>query len=162
MRGANTRITLNRHRTWRKNFSPCLPKQKQFISDAGHELKTPLMSISGYAEIIENGMVRPEDIQNFAGRIHAEASRLSELVEDIIRLSRLDEAESDDEHSQDAYEADFVQQTQAVLPQVRSADIQNWSARPRCQTGTASHSPALVLRRIAAPSFRKCTLIGTF
>ena len=70
--------------------------RREFSANVSHELKTPLMSISGYAEIIENGMVRPEDIQNFAGRIHAEASRLSELVEDIIRLSRLDEAESDE------------------------------------------------------------------
>ena len=49
------------------------------------------MSISGYAEIIENNMVKPEDIPKFAGRIHSEASRLSSLVEDIIKLSRLDE-----------------------------------------------------------------------
>ena len=66
--------------------------RREFSANVSHELKTPLMSISGYAEIIENGMVRPEDIQKFAGRIHAEASRLSNLVEDIIRLSRLDEA----------------------------------------------------------------------
>jgi two-component system phosphate regulon sensor histidine kinase PhoR len=70
--------------------------RREFSANVSHELKTPLMSISGYAEIMENGMVRPEDIQNFAGRIHAEASRLSELVEDIIRLSRLDEAEADE------------------------------------------------------------------
>lgn len=51
------------------------------------------MSISGYAEIIENNMVKPEDIPKFAGRIHSEASRLSSLVEDIIKLSRLDETD---------------------------------------------------------------------
>ena len=60
--------------------------RREFSANVSHELKTPLMSISGYAEIIENGMVRQEDIQNFAGRIHTEASRLSALVEDIIRL----------------------------------------------------------------------------
>ena len=65
--------------------------QRQFAGNAAHELKTPLMSISGYAEIIENNMVKPEDIPKFAGRIHSEASRLSSLVEDIIKLSRLDE-----------------------------------------------------------------------
>ena len=67
--------------------------RREFSANVSHELKTPLMSISGYAEIIEHGMVRQEDIPNFAGRIHAEASRLTNLVEDIIRLSRLDEAE---------------------------------------------------------------------
>ena len=67
--------------------------RREFSANVSHELKTPLMSISGYAEIIENGMVRKEDIPGFAGRIHAEASRLSNLVEDIIRLSRLDEAD---------------------------------------------------------------------
>lgn len=65
--------------------------RREFSANVSHELKTPLMSISGYAEIIENGIARSEDIQKFAGRIHSEASRLSSLVEDIIKLSRLDE-----------------------------------------------------------------------
>ena len=61
--------------------------RKEFSANVSHELKTPLMSISGYAEIMENGMVRPEDIPEFAGRIHHEATRLKTLVEDIIELS---------------------------------------------------------------------------
>ncbi len=65
--------------------------RKEFSANVSHELKTPLMSISGYAEIMENGMVRPEDIPEFAGRIHHEATRLKNLVEDIIELSKLDE-----------------------------------------------------------------------
>ncbi|HIU75071.1 MAG TPA: PAS domain S-box protein [Candidatus Pelethocola excrementipullorum] len=65
--------------------------RREFSANVSHELKTPLMSISGYAEIIENGLVKSGDIQNFAGRIHDEASRLTTLVEDIIKLSRLDE-----------------------------------------------------------------------
>ena len=56
-----------------------------------HELKTPLTSISGYAEIMKNGLVKPEDIGVFSERIYNEASRLITLVEDIIKLSRLDE-----------------------------------------------------------------------
>ena len=56
-----------------------------------HELKTPLTSISGYAEIMKNGMVRPEDIPIFSERIYKEARRLITLVEDIIKLSKLDE-----------------------------------------------------------------------
>lgn len=65
--------------------------RKEFSANVSHELKTPLTSISGYAEIIENGMVKPGDIPCFAGRIHKEALRLINLIEDIIQLSRLDE-----------------------------------------------------------------------
>ena len=65
--------------------------RKEFSANVSHELKTPLMSISGCAEIMENGLVRPEDIPEFAGRIHHEATRLKNLVEDIIELSKLDE-----------------------------------------------------------------------
>ena len=65
--------------------------RKEFSANVSHELKTPLTSISGYAEIMENGLVRPEDIPEFAGRIHHEATRLKTLVEDIIELSKLDE-----------------------------------------------------------------------
>lgn len=67
--------------------------RREFSANVSHELKTPLMSISGYAEIMKNGLVRPEDMKNFAGRIFDEASRLSTLVGDIIKLSRLDEAD---------------------------------------------------------------------
>ena len=56
-----------------------------------HELKTPLTSISGYAEIMKDGLVRPEDMKGFSERIYHEAKRLITLVEDIIKLSRLDE-----------------------------------------------------------------------
>ena len=56
-----------------------------------HELKTPLTSISGFAEIIKNDLVKTEDIPRFAGRIYDEAQRLIILVEDIIKLSQLDE-----------------------------------------------------------------------
>ncbi len=65
--------------------------RREFSANVSHELKTPLMSISGYAEIMENGLVRSEDIPEFAGRIHHEATRLKTLVEDIIELSKLDE-----------------------------------------------------------------------
>lgn len=58
-----------------------------------HELKTPLTTIMGYAEIIGNGIARTEDIPEFAGKIRLEAARLLSLIEDIIKLSRLDENE---------------------------------------------------------------------
>ena len=65
--------------------------RKEFSANVSHELKTPLTSISGYAEIMKNGMVRPEDIPLFSERIYKEARRLIHLVEDIIKLSKLDE-----------------------------------------------------------------------
>lgn len=65
--------------------------RREFTANVSHELKTPLMSISGYAEIIMNRMVQPEDIPDFAGRIYQEANRLKSLVEDIIKISRLEE-----------------------------------------------------------------------
>lgn len=65
--------------------------RKEFTANVSHELKTPLTSISGFAELIKNGMVKEEDLERFAGRIYDEAQRLMVLVEDIIKLSQLDE-----------------------------------------------------------------------
>ena len=65
--------------------------RREFTANVSHELKTPLTSISGYAEMIESGIVRQEDLVPFAARIHSEASRMIQLVEDLLALSRLDE-----------------------------------------------------------------------
>lgn len=65
--------------------------RQEFTANVSHELKTPLTSISGYAEMIETGMARAEDIRAFAERIHREADRMLSLVSDIIKLSELDE-----------------------------------------------------------------------
>ena len=65
--------------------------RREFSANVSHELKTPLTSISGYAEIMKDGLVRLEDMQHFSEKIYQEASRLITLVEDIIKLSRLDE-----------------------------------------------------------------------
>ena len=65
--------------------------RREFTANVSHELKTPLTSISGYAEIIESGIAKPEDIPVFAGKIHSEAKRLVNLVNDILELSQLDE-----------------------------------------------------------------------
>ena len=67
--------------------------RREFSANVSHELKTPLQSIIGSAELIENGMVKPEDLPRFVGHIRSEAARLVALVEDIIRLSQLDEGE---------------------------------------------------------------------
>ncbi len=69
--------------------------RREFSANVSHELKTPLMSISGYAELMMNGMVEQDKVPEFSGRIYHEASRLSSLVSDIIQLSRLDEKNSD-------------------------------------------------------------------
>ncbi len=69
--------------------------RREFSANVSHELKTPLMSISGYAELMMNGMVGTDKVPEFSGRIYHEASRLSSLVSDIIQLSRLDEKNSD-------------------------------------------------------------------
>ena len=65
--------------------------RKEFTANVSHELKTPLQSIMGSAELIENGLVKTEDMPRFVGHIRTEAERLLTLIEDIIRLSRLDE-----------------------------------------------------------------------
>lgn len=67
--------------------------RREFSANVSHELKTPLTSISGFAEIIQDGFVQPEDVKKFAGRIYKEAQRLIQLVEDTIRISQLDEGE---------------------------------------------------------------------
>ena len=65
--------------------------RKEFSANVSHELKTPLTSISGYAEIMKSGLVKPEDMVSFSERIYNEASRLITLIGDIIKLSKLDE-----------------------------------------------------------------------
>jgi len=70
--------------------------RREFTANVSHELKTPLHSISGCAEIMKNGLVRPEDMPQFISQIYTEAQRLIVLVDDIIRLSRLDESSGED------------------------------------------------------------------
>ncbi len=65
--------------------------RREFTANVSHELKTPLQSIIGSAELLENGLVKQEDVPRFVGHIRTEAGRLVTLVEDIIRLSQLDE-----------------------------------------------------------------------
>ncbi|MCI6858806.1 MAG: ATP-binding protein [Eubacterium sp.] len=68
--------------------------RQDFTANVSHELKTPLTAISGYAELIENGMVAPSEIGEFAGKIRKNARRLLSLINDIIRLSELDSADT--------------------------------------------------------------------
>ncbi len=74
--------------------------RRDFSANVSHELKTPLTTVMGCAEIIRDGVAKPQDIAGFADKIHSEASRLLKLIEDIIRLSKLDEAELTEEFRQ--------------------------------------------------------------
>jgi len=69
--------------------------RQEFTANVSHELKTPLQSISGYAELLKSGMVREEDVQQFAERIYSESQRMITLVNDILELSHLDEGMAD-------------------------------------------------------------------
>lgn len=80
--------------------------RREFTANVSHELKTPLTSISGFAEIINDGFVKPEDTKKFAGRIFKEAQRLITLVNDVIKISQLDEGKLPYEKEEvDLYEA---------------------------------------------------------
>ena len=91
--------------------------RREFSANVSHELKTPLNVVSGYAELMKNGMVQPEDVPAFAGNIYQEAQRLITLVEDIIKVSRLDEnigefpKEQTDLHELAELAADCLQST---------------------------------------------------
>ena len=78
--------------------------RKEFTANVSHELKTPLQSIIGSAELLENGLVKPEDTQRFIGTIKNEATRLVSLINDIIRLSQLDENSEPATESVDLYD----------------------------------------------------------
>ena len=69
--------------------------RREFPANVSHELKTPLHAISGYAELMKDGLVPPEDTRHFAEKIYSEAQRMIDLVEDTLRLSRLDEGAAD-------------------------------------------------------------------
>lgn len=100
-------------------------QKKQFTANVSHELKTPLTSIAGYAELIENGMARPEDIQPFAHTIRKQALRLVSLAEDIIQLSQLEESDGEilfEEVNLTELASDCVQSLQ-INAQSRTVDL---------------------------------------
>ena len=70
-------------------------RRRDFTANVSHELKTPLTSISGFAELMKEGLVDPETMKEFAGDIYKECQQLIALVEDIMKLSRLDEGSED-------------------------------------------------------------------
>lgn len=74
--------------------------RREFTANVSHELKTPLHAISGYAELLKNGMVKEEDKERFLSTIYSEAQRLVDLIDDTIKLSRLDEGATDMVHEE--------------------------------------------------------------
>lgn len=85
--------------------------RREFSANVSHELKTPLQSILGYAEIMKNGLVKDEDKQRFLERIHAEAGNMIELIQNIMELSRLDENKTLDEFE----DVDLLNLAQSVV-----------------------------------------------
>ena len=89
--------------------------RREFSANVSHELKTPLQSIIGSAELLQNNLIKQEDVSRFVGHIHTEASRLVVLIEDIIRLSELDEEQKMQEEEISLYQiaAEVLESLQA-------------------------------------------------
>ena len=85
---------LNRINDQHKRLSAQAAERRKFTANVSHELKTPLTVVSGYAEIISNGIAKPEDVSKFAGYIHTEAQHMKTMVDDLLTLTRLDDMET--------------------------------------------------------------------
>lgn len=113
--------------------------RREFSANVSHELKTPLQSILGYAEIMKNGLVKDEDKQRFLERIHAEAGNMIELIQNIMELSRLDENKTLDEFE----DVDLLKLAQSVIlrlkhkAQTKSVTL-NVSGSSACVCGVQS------------------------
>ena len=88
--------------------------RREFTANVSHELKTPLHAISGYAELMKNGLVPRQDMAGFSEKIYSEAQRMIRLVEDMLRLSRLDEGAVDMQWR----EVDLLETAQGVLQEL--------------------------------------------
>lgn len=107
--------------------------RKEFSANVSHELKTPLTSISGYAEIMKSGMVNREDMILFSERIYKEASRMIALIDDIIKLSKLDE----DSMEVEWQDVDLYELSQDIVERL------NMSARKRSVQVELSGEPVV-------------------
>lgn len=97
--------------------------RREFTANVSHELKTPLHTISGCAELMSNGLVKPEDMGRFSARIYTEAQRMINLVGDIIKLSHLDEGAEDMKREKvDLYDL-AVRTSERLLPAAEKAGI---------------------------------------
>ena len=110
--------------------------RREFTANVSHELKTPLHAISGYAELLQNGMVKSEDIQPFAGKIYGETQRLIRLVEDIISLSHLDEGAGDMQWEETDLYALAEETVRSLAPAAEAARVTlELSGQPAVLTG---------------------------
>lgn len=86
---------LERLADQKKSIDAQAAERRRFTANVSHELKTPLTVISGYAELIDRGIARPEDVVKFAGYIHGEAQHMKSMVDELLTLSRLDDAQAE-------------------------------------------------------------------
>lgn len=112
--------------------------RREFTANVSHELKTPLTSISGYAELIESGMAKPEDVATFGARIHKEAKRMISLVSDILQLSELDAMRDREQATLDPVPVDLAALTKEI------AGNMTMNARKAYVTLQYQASPAVV------------------
>lgn len=97
--------------------------RREFTANVSHELKTPLQTISGCAELLSNGIVKAEDIPDFSAQIYTESKRMIRLVEDIIKLSHLDEGANDMKRENTDLFALAGAVTQSLAPEAKKAEI---------------------------------------
>ena len=115
--------------------------RREFTANVSHELKTPLTSISGFAELMKNGMVKSEDIPRFAGNIYNEAQRLITLVGDIIRLSQLDEGTTGLEKES----VDLAEVARSAVERLRGAALQRGvTLETRLESAPMEGSPQIL------------------
>ena len=115
--------------------------RREFTANVSHEMKTPLHAISGFAELMKDGLVPPEDVRHFSEKIYSEAQRMIQLVEDTLRLSRLDEGAEDMQWSPvDVYEA----AERAVQELTGPAELKNVSIRLEGESAVIRGIPQLV------------------
>lgn len=115
--------------------------RREFTANVSHELKTPLHAISGYAELMKDGLVPPEDTRHFAEKIYSEAQRMIDLVEDTLRLSRLDEGAADMQWASiDLYETAKSAMQELTAP----AELKNVSIRLEGKKTVIQGIPQLV------------------
>ncbi len=97
--------------------------RREFTANVSHELRTPMTAISGYAEIMMQGLVQPQDMKPFAEKIYKEANRLISLIADIIQLSQLDEGGSQFQMQQVALDMVMEEVEQRLQPLAEKKDV---------------------------------------